>query len=444
MKNKVSQKQIITQKQSLSINQATYQSLNILQLSSIDLLNYINQELQQNPFLEITKDDNESESDQYYAISNNNYEYDINSTPMHQSLHDFLNEQIHHQIDEKNKNIAFYLTDYIDKDGYLRIDEVEICKYFKISLKTLEKIIQQLQILEPTGVFARNLQECLTLQLKEKKLFTSKMKIIIDNLNLVADNNFKELEKQYQVNNNDIKHCIKIIKTLNPKPGNKFINLDTSTLEPDLYVTFHNNDIKVELNENLLPKVMLNKEYYSTIKNVVNANDDKQYINMQYTSASNVIKSVDQRTKTLLKVATSIISYQNNFFTKGIRFLKPMNLIEVANDLNLHESTVSRVISNKYMHTPMGTYSLKFFFPSGFAGKQNINNHSATSIKDIIANLIENEKSNILSDQDICGILATNYKINIARRTVAKYRESANIPTSAERKRKKRLISSMN
>ena len=266
------------------------------------------------------------------------------------------------------------------------------------------------------------------------------MEFLLDHLDLVAERKFKELKKLGNLTDEDLSSMLADIRALNPKPAAGFANDLTGYVIPDVFVkTNKYGEYLIELNARSLPRVLINREYYSKIKNLSSQNKEaKRYLKDRLSSAGFLVRALHQRAATILRVAEEIVRHQRDFFEKGIEFIKPLLLRDVADALEMHESTVSRVTSGKYMHTPRGIFELKYFFSSAAGTYTGDENTSVTAIKHRIKQLTDEEKpDNILSDDMIVECLARQ-GIKIARRTVAKYREGMGIPTSGQRKRLKR------
>jgi RNA polymerase sigma-54 factor len=304
----------------------------------------------------------------------------------------------------------------------------------------VEATLKKLQSFDPVGVFARNLAECLTLQLKDRNRFDPAMEALLDNLDLLARNDATALAKACGVDAEDIAEMMAEIKALNPKPGLAFGSEVAPTVVPDVYIRARpNGGWMVELNSDTLPRVLVNTRYYSRINSKSNSETDRAYLSEKLNSANWLIKSLDQRANTILKVATEIVVQQEDFFTQGVRCLRPLNLRDIAKAIEMHESTVSRVTSNKYLSTTRGIYPMKYFFTSAIASTNGSAVHSAESVRARIKTMIDDEPANaILSDDKIVEILRT-VEIQIARRTVAKYRDSMRIPSSVDRRRAKKM-----
>jgi len=362
----------------------------------------------------------------------------LSETP---SLREHLREQLQiSELSPQQRVIGAYLIDSLDDAGYVCEDLSEIAERLGADLTDVESVLGALQQFDPAGIGCRNLSECLALQLKDKNRLDPAMEILLGNLDLLAKRNLRKLEEVCQVTSEDLADMIAEIKELNPKPGLEFSHDVVETVVPDVFVRQKpDGSWIVELNMDTLPRVLLNKTYYTEIStNCANAKDAKAYISDCFNEANWLIKSLDQRAKTILKVASEIVRQQDAFFVYGIHHLRPLNLKTVADAIEMHESTVSRVTSNKYVATPRGVFELKYFFTSAISSADGSVTHSAESVRYRIKKLIDGEPPNdILSDDKIVEILRAQ-DIDIARRTVAKYREAMKIPSSIQRRRLKK------
>ena len=300
-----------------------------------------------------------------------------------------------------------------------------------------------MQSFEPNGVFARNLKECLKIQLMNENNFDSKKEILIENIDLLGSGNIKGLQKLTGLKEERLKDEIRIIRALNPKPGSKYSTDNDNIFHPDVIVTKNNSDWAVELNHGTLPKININEDYVKEIERLQCGESDKKFINESLNSARWLLKAIQQRNVTTLKISSEIVNQQKEFFEKGKKYLKPMVLKDVAKKINMHESTVSRVTSDKLMLTPRGVFEMKLFFSASISSTKKGETHSAESVRESLKKLISSEPvNNPLSDEMLVEKLQDE-GIDLARRTVAKYRELLNIPASSVR-RKIMKIQSMN
>ena len=483
----------IRQSQSLLMTPQLRQAINLLQMNNLELSALLEQEINANPLLERETDDignaaeipqtiddydrpteneysetefspdmDERESFDDYGSDNegynnqdNNYGWeDINQRKNNYdgedfdyfekrleekpSLYDILKKQIGLTFKPRIEQIiALRLCEYLDGAGYFRGDIKQIASQLKISAPRIENILNRLKGLEPSGIFAQNLAECLKIQAQEKGYTDTKLFLMLEHLPLLGEGKFKELKKICNLNDEELNKNIKTIKSLNPKPCADYNSITAVNIIPDVFVTRDKYGIyHIELNNMSLPRVLINRHYYSEIKD--KDKKSKKYLKEQLSSANFLIKSLHQRAVSILKVCEEIVKYQYDFFEKGIEYLKPMTLKDVATNIEMHESTISRISNGKYMHTPLGIFELKYFFSQAAGSYIGEENTSVLSIKHKLKKWIEEEKAeHILSDEELSELLARE-GIRVARRTVAKYRESLGIGTSAQRKREKR------
>lgn len=439
----------IGMKQSMNLTASLHQSINILQMSSIELAEMISREMETNPFLESASDNEAEDSnkeerfDNISVISNRDDNFNpISQIPDEQSLTVYVMEQVGMVIaDPIQRMIALYIVNLLQESGYIELDIAKAQKDLKASEVEILSVLYKLQTIEPTGIFARNLQECLALQLKEKGEYNEIFQIILDNLNYLATHDMTRLAKICRIKNNELAEYVQEIKLLNPKPCASFGTERLTSRVADVILTVDEmNEITVRINENAVPDFNVKKDYYSQIKRQLISSQDKDFASNYYHSANNVMRAVTQRLKTIKEVATVIADKQKDFFLKGVMYLKPMTLAEIAYTCGMNESTISRATSNKYIQTPTGIYDMRFFFSSRIQSKNSAVNVSSTKVKEIIKSIIDSEDaSHIYSDDDIVAELA-KFNVNIARRTVAKYREAMGINTSNMRKRISRNI----
>ena len=369
-----------------------------------------------------------------------NTEYSLEQTVRQEtSLRDHLTQQIQIDItDPSERIIAMHLLDLMDESGRLPASLETSSEILGCNLSRIEGVLNKLQALDPPGLFARDLAECWAIQLRELNRYDPAMEILLQNIELLKQHNYEALSKLCGVDLEDINDMMNEIWALNHKPAEAFDQIITQPITPDVMMrSGPSNTWIVELNNETLPKILINNQYYSMISKSVKTKKDKQYVTEKFQVANWLIKSLHQRATTILKVATEIVKQQDAFFSKGVEFLKPLILKDVAEEIEMHESTVSRVTSNKYINTPRGIYELKYFFTTSIGSSSGGAIHSAESVRYKIKDLINSElPTKILSDDKLVELLKT-IGINIARRTVAKYRESMKIPSSIQRRREK-------
>ena len=336
--------------------------------------------------------------------------------------------------------IARHLTDMLDDTGYIQQGLDEVASTLGTDLGSIERVLGQLQTLEPPGIFSRSLGECLGLQLRARDRFDPAMQALVGNLELLARRDFQSLKKLCGVDEEDLLDMLAEIRTLDPKPGSGFEASASESVVPDVIVqAAPDGGWTVELNPETLPRVLVNQEYYQKVSGATSRDtDDQAFLTECLQTANWLTRSLDQRAKTIMKVSMEIVRQQDAFLTRGIDHLRPLNLKTVADAIKMHESTVSRVTSNKYMLTPRGLFELKYFFTVSIAAVEGGEAHSAESVRHRIRAMNQSEEpETVLSDDDIVEALKAG-GIDIARRTVAKYREAMNIPSSVQRRREKR------
>ena len=357
------------------------------------------------------------------------------------SLAGHLNEQAQLAFaDPGDKFVASYLIDLVDASGYIRTSLDEVAGALSIEAEEVERILGVLQTFDPPGICARDLAECLALQLKEKDRYDPFMERLLDNLDLIAACDFQRLKRLCGVDEDDLREMIAELRQLNPKPGAGFETAEVETLVPDVIVKRGPDGAwKADLNPNAAPSLAVDRAYYVSLKSRCRSDADRSYLSDRISSANWLVKSLEQRLSTILKVATAVVEEQSAFFDHGVRHLKPLNLRQIATKIGMHESTVSRVTSNKAIATPRGIFEMKYFFTSAIASAcASAEAHSSEAVRDRIKELILREHADdILSDDRIVTLLKTE-GIDIARRTVAKYREALRLPSSAARRRQKR------
>ena len=472
----ISQNLKLKQSQSLVMTPQLQQAIKLLQLNNLELSNLINKELEENPFLENesseefkeisddkTEDLNESflsgesiadepkndyenrwDTDSFQTYENKKTNYD--SVDPGSVLEQTLSEKVNlksilksqAQLEFKDvieKKISELLIDYIEPSGWLLQSIEELESFSGYSINQIKDVLLRMQQFEPSGVFARNLKECLILQMKSQEILTEKNKIIIENLEMLGEGNLKELQKLSSMKEEELRETVQEIRLLNPKPGLKYSDESLDLLSPDVIVTKSKNDWSVELNNSTLPKITVNHEYVNEIENLKCSDNDKKFISENINSAKWLLKAIEQRNITTLKISSEIVNQQREFFEKGKKFLKPMILKDVAKKIDMHESTVSRVTSNKLILTPRGIFEMKIFFSASINSVTEGESHSAASVRESLKKLISSEPMNSpLSDEALVSKLQ-HEGINLARRTVAKYRELLNIPSSSTRRR---------
>jgi RNA polymerase sigma-54 factor len=357
------------------------------------------------------------------------------------TFRDHLTEQLLLTFaDPARRLIGHHLIDMTDEAGYLRGDLESLAELLGAPLELVEETLAIMQGFEPCGVFARDLRECLMLQLQEQDRCDPAMAALIENLQLLAVHDLAALKRVAKVSDEDLLDMVHEVRRLNPKPGLKYGSTPAQPIVPDVLVrALPDGSFHVELNNDTLPRVLINQSYYATVSKSATRKQDRSYLVDCLQTANWLVKSLDQRARTILKVAQEIVKQQDAFFTYGVRHLRPLNLKTVADAISMHESTVSRVTANKYMATNRGLFELKYFFTSAIAATSDDDAHSSEAVRDRIRAMIDAEPAcDVLSDDKIVERLK-NDGVDIARRTVAKYREALRIPSSVQRRRLKRI-----
>ena len=447
----------LEQTQKLVMTPELRQAIQLLQYNSLELNEYLSKELQENPMLEmenptagdlesLTMDTKDSEIDwkefieKYDDISykqqvdRNEKEHNIEAYISYDpTLREHLMSQLNLlKIADLDFKIAEYLINNIDDNGYLTISTEEIAKLTKVSEQKVRDVLNIVQTFEPTGVGARSLKECLLLQVEESTDNVIR-RLITNHLEDIANNRLIKIAKENDLDPIIVQDICDFIKTLEPKPGRMFkSNSDIKYIIPDATIQLVDDEYIIIINDITGPRLKINNFYRNMLKDGgdVKATD---YLQDKFSSAMWIIKSIEQRRQTIYKVVESILKYQYNFFKEGEKALVPLTLKDIAEDIQMHESTISRATNGKYVQTPRGLFELKYFFTAGLSSTQG--DISSTSVKAMIKDIIDKENiKKPLSDQQISNILKDR-GTNISRRTVAKYREELKIPASNLRKR---------
>jgi RNA polymerase sigma-54 factor len=375
-----------------------------------------------------------------------NFDYSENFSDITQSdsvtLRSHLEEQLSWlQAKPYEKIIIQYLIGLMDEAGYINEETSQIAERCGCDVEDIDRIFNIAQTMEPLGVFSRNLSECLKIQQINANRYDPAMEIFLDNLGMLGERKFEELRRLCDVNKEDFLDMLEEIKALNPKPGLEYGEEIVFTIIPDVYVRKNPRGVwYVELNNDNLPKVLMNNRYLKDIEQKNIKKEEKDYIDSCVTKANWLVRALDQRARTILKVSSELVKLQQDFLEKGIQHLAPINLKTIAEAINMHESTVSRVTANKYIATPRGIFEMKYFFTNAISSLHNDNQYSSKTIKYRIKQYIDQEDpKKILSDDKLVELIRAE-GIDIARRTVAKYRESLNIPSSIIRRRMKNSV----
>ena len=355
------------------------------------------------------------------------------------TLTDYLMDQAGAVLSGMDLFVAQHLIDQIDECGYLQADLLELAQRLNVGLVDIEGILSVVQTLDPVGVGARDLAECLALQAKDADRYDPAMARLIDNLDLLAKGALPQLKRICGVDNEDLMDMISELRNYDPKPGCKIGGGAVQSVVPDVFIAERAGRWIIEVNSATLPKVLVNRTYYSELKDGAQDKESKEWLNECLADANWLVKALDQRQRTIVKVATEIVKQQEEFFRQGVEHLRPLTLKHIAEKIEMHESTLSRVTSNKYLSCSRGTFELKYFFTSGIQSSTGGEAASAEAVKSHIKSLIDNEDpKKILSDDKLVALLKDK-GFDIARRTVAKYREALGMGSSVQRRRQKAL-----
>ncbi|AWN48319.1 RNA polymerase sigma-54 factor [Methylobacterium terrae] len=354
------------------------------------------------------------------------------------SLHEHLSAQLELATrDPVERLVGGFLVDAVDEAGYLREDLAALAERLGVGLSVVERVLGIVQGFDPSGVGARDLAECLAIQLRELDRFDPAMQALVSRLDLVAKRDFAGLRRLCGVDEEDLADMLSELRRLDPKPGRAFGAGPVEVLVPDVFVRpAPDGSWLVELNSEALPRVLVNQSYYATVSRGAKTDTDKAFLSECLQTANWLTRSLEQRARTILKVASEIVRQQDGFFVNGVAHLRPLNLKTVADAIGMHESTVSRVTSNKSIGTSRGTFEMKYFFTAAIPGAAGAAAHSSEAVRYRIKQLIDAEADDVLSDDALVQRLRGE-GVDIARRTVAKYRESLRIPSSIERRRER-------
>ena len=453
-------KQQLRQGQHLIMTPQLQQAVKMLQMNAVELTEMVENELQENPLLELDESPSdvspttkeEIDAVQFATYLDNGAERsmtnfnkasdDLPSYEATMTQRDSLDDHLVWQIrmlplTDAERAVAVYLLGNIDDRGYLAVEnEEELAARLGVEITTLQHVISQIQNCDPSGVGARNLKECLLIQSRraygENALPT---RIISDFLHELENRNYQRICRKLDIDEEAVKAAVRDIVALDPKPGRQFSTDEPNYITPDIYVEKVNDDYVVRLNDNGMPRLRINQLYRSVARQKGVNPDAKEFIQDKLSTATSLIKSIHQRQRTIFRVTNSIFKFQRGFLEKGVESLKPLVLRDVAEDVGLHEGTVGRVTTNKYVHTPRGIFELKYFFNPGIQRDDGGADMASEAVKGEIRKLLQNEdERNPLSDQAVVELLKSA-KINIARRTVTKYRELMGILPSNKRKR---------
>ena len=469
---KISLVQNIKQSQKMTLTPQLLKAIKLLELNNIDLDNYLQQEILDNPLLEKAADDqnlkenindndkNLSSQDKAESSLSHNTDsegspsfdtanlYESSSTSIDNiieetiesknSLYQIITDQINISFQNKiDRLIALSILEFIEPNGYLKVSTKELSIDLNIDLLRIEKILKVLKSFEPLGIFSNDLEEFLTLQLKSQNLLDNNLKLLLKNLTILANENIFSISKKLKIDKEKLKDSLDMLKRCSAAPIDTDGDLISNINSPDIIVEKDKNEWIVSLNEETLPKVIVLTGYWEELSRKKLSKEDKKYLSANFLAGKGLVKALEQRASTILKVAKEIIKKQEKFLDQGVMGLRPLKLKDIAEELDIHESTVSRITNSKTIYTPRGTYDLKFFFSKSLNTLSNDDGLSSKVVKEKIIQLINNEEK-VLSDNKLSKLLKEE-GINVARRTVTKYREEMTLPPSHQRKRLKQL-----
>ena len=469
---KISLVQNIKQSQKMTLTPQLLKAIKLLELNNIDLDNYLQQEILDNPLLEKAADDqslkdnindndkNLSSQDKSESSFSHNTDsegspsfdtanlYESSSTSIDNiieetiesknSLYQIITDQINISFQNKtDRLIALSILEFIEPNGYLKVSTKELSIDLNIDLLRIEKILKVLKSFEPLGIFSNNLEEFLTLQLKSQNLLDNNLKLLLKNLPILANENIFSISKKLKIDKEKLKDSLDMLKRCSAAPIDTDGDLISNINSPDIIVEKDKNEWIVSLNEETLPKVIVLTGYWEELSRKKLSKEDKKYLSANFLAGKGLVKALEQRASTILKVAKEIIKKQEKFLDQGVMGLRPLKLKDISEELDIHESTVSRITNSKTIYTPRGTYDLKFFFSKSLNTLSNDDGLSSKVVKEKIIQLINNEEK-VLSDNKLSKLLKEE-GINVARRTVTKYREEMTLPPSHQRKRLKQL-----
>lgn len=441
----------LNQSQKLILTTQLKQSLAILNMSRLEVEEEIRKESESNPLLEAEKNEEGIDWEKYIKhMESVNIRQDKNDAPYSSenavdfenmirstsNLYDYLIDELKYfKLTFEEKRICKYIIDSLDEDGYLRINDKEIYDALRVDASLFRRCLDIVQQLDPPGIGARNISECLILQLERRGISNNIVEnIIINDLELIGRNKLKDIAKKYKISIEKCKEAIEVIRHLDPKPGRACSNDKCVYVQPDVIVDKIDGKYIVHTNEKDVYNIKINDFYRNMMTDKESDKEAKEFIKERLNSAATLIKNIESRKSTILRIAEAIIEEQQEFIQKGEKYIKPMKMKDIADKLEIHESTVSRGVNGKYMLTPFGLYEFKFFFNAALETDNSSEGASSAGIKRDIKDIIDGEnKKKPLSDDAISKMLKEK-GVSVARRTVAKYREEMGIPSSSRRK----------
>jgi len=470
----------IAQKQGLSLTAQVQQAIKLLQMTNMEICEFVEEQFQDNPFVEEvnfsekvlepksetsdiervdrsldenpyqkTQDESKQSQENQFetgdsylpqsTVAKATSDFDAMSLVADHNISLYAHCEAHIKtlnLDTKELIIAKHILEDLEPTGWISSEVSLIAKSLCVTVLDIENVLEKLQQIEPAGIFARSLKECLVLQAKEHNVYCKNMASILENLHLIGSGKFDLLKRRSGCSNEQIANLFKLIKSFNPKPGLVFEQLGAPIREPDLAVKLTNDGWSVELNNSTLPQVKINKDFATSLIKKIKVNSERDFIREKISEAKWLANAISKRNETMLKVGSEIIKRQTAFLEKGTQYIEPMILNDIAEAVGMHESTISRVTTGSLIQTPRGTLELKAFFSVGVKQGGNNDSASSTSIKYKIKRLIDQEDPKSPVSDDLIVEILSEGGIKVARRTVAKYRKLENIPSSFTRKRR--------
>lgn len=475
----------IRQAQQLVMTPALQQAISLLQLNNQELAALLQEEVEQNPLLDLagpeeareiaakekaveregaslsgeltlptaTAESEQATSDYESGISDwsevsASGSFDdlpaddpFRNTEERETLRDHLITQIQMDFTGPDRAAATLLCDYLDEAGYLRADLIEIADMLQMPPEDMLLLVGRLQQLDPPGIFARNLAECLELQLSDRNALSPEMAKLLANLDMLATHDYEKLQKKCGITREQLDELIAQIRSCDPKPAAAFDHAPPATLIPDILMRAVKDpesglpDWELELNAETLPRALVKEKYFTRVMGDARDDKSKKFLQERHQAAHWLVRALQSRAETILKVSRAIVKFQDAFFHKGITELKPLTLKDIASDVAMHESTISRVTSGKYMATPRGTFELKYFFNAALSSAHGGADYASEAVRVRIKQLVSDEKPDDILSDDRLVLMLQSEGVDVARRTVAKYREAMGIPGSFHRKR---------
>ncbi|WP_428911044.1 RNA polymerase factor sigma-54 [Niallia sp. Krafla_26] len=427
----------------LAMTQELKQAITLLQYSSIELYEFLENKALENPLMQVETTNVEVMDPRYDRVKKTkNTSQTDRQTWLEQiankdktTIRDFAKQQINFTLyDNQMRRVLLFLLNSLDENGYIQISMEEVASILSVPIEVARQALEVIHSLEPAGIGARNLQECILLQIDTGNEFNDlAIKIIDEYFSLFAEKRWKQIAKELKVELTQIQEVYDYVQTLNPRPGSDFQTDHTTYIVPDVVIKWEGEELTVSIYDGSLPKIQFNESYFRQFQ----SNSDekvKRFLQEKQQDFQWMLKSIEQRKETILKVTLKIVEKQPDYFRRGPDHLKPLTMKEISEELGIHESTVSRTVREKYAQTPFGTVELKSFFSSTIK-TTSAEETSSTRVKKEIQQLIDSEsKAKPLSDQDLVGLLKQSGMI-VSRRTIAKYRDQLGIPSSSKRKR---------